>query len=79
MADLLDNFCQSLLRPFLDELGFHPLASESTNDRQCRGSLFGYLASIGDQDVQCNAKDMFKRHIEGSKLLCASMRDAVYR
>ena len=34
VADLLDAFCQSLLRPFVDELGFHPLASESTNDRQ---------------------------------------------
>ena len=43
VADLLDNFCQSLLRPFLDELGFFPILSESTNGRQCRGSLFGYL------------------------------------
>ena len=36
-----------------------------------RGSLFGYLASIGDKDVQQNAKEMFKRHIDGSKPLCA--------
>ena len=43
VADLLDNFCQSLLRPFLDELGFVPILSESANDKQCRGSLFGYL------------------------------------
>ena len=36
VADLLDNFCQSLLRPFLDELGFYPSANESNNNRQCR-------------------------------------------
>jgi puromycin-sensitive aminopeptidase len=33
VAEMLDNFCQGILRPFLDELGFIPLANESTNDR----------------------------------------------
>ena len=50
VADLLDNFCQSLLRPFLDELGFVPILSESANDKQCRGSLFGYLGKKANHD-----------------------------
>ena len=42
-------------------------------------SFIFYIASIGDKDVQDSAKDMFKSHIDGSKPLCASMRDAIYR
>ena len=33
VADKLDQFCQGILRPFLDELGFITLSNESSNDR----------------------------------------------
>ena len=33
VADMIDNFCQRIQRPFLDELGFRPMPNESANDR----------------------------------------------
>ena len=42
-------------------------------------AIFGYLASIDDKDVQRHAKEMFKHHIDGSKPICASLRDAVFK
>ena len=38
MANLLDNFCRGILRPFLDELGFRSQSNETGHDRQCRAT-----------------------------------------
>lgn len=79
VADKIDHFCMKILRPFMDELGFHSRRDESNSDRQCRAAIFGYLASLRDQDIQSAAKNMFKNHINGSQPIEASMRDAVYK
>lgn len=79
VADYIDSFCQRILKPFLDELGYRSHPNETLNDRQCRSSLFGYLASLKDAQVQQAAKEMFKHHIDGSQPIEASMRDAVFK
>ena len=84
VADKMDRFTQRLLRPFLDELGLRQppggaAGSKSNNNSLCRSAIFGYLASVGDVDVQNAAEDMFNAHISGSKPLDASMKDSVYK
>ena len=71
VANLLDNFCRGILRPFLDELGFRSQPNETGQDRQCRSSLFGYLASLRDHEIQTAAKEMFNNHINGNQPLVA--------
>ena len=71
VANLLDNFCRGILRPFLDELGFRSQSNETGHDRQCRASVFGYLASLRDTDIQSAAKEMFNNHINGNQPLVA--------
>lgn len=79
VADKIDHFCMKILKPFMDELGYHSRKGESNSDRQCRASIFGYMASLRDSDVQNAAKNMFKHHVDGSRPIEASMRDAVYK
>ena len=71
VANLLDNFCRGILRPFLDELGFISQSNETGHDRQCRATVFGYLASLRDTDIQYAAKEMFNNHINGNQPLVA--------
>ena len=71
VANLLDNFCRGILRPFLDELGFRSQSKETGHDRQCRATVFGYLASLRDTDIQSAAKEMFNNHINGNQPLVA--------
>ena len=71
VANLLDNFCQRILRPFLDELGLRSQLNEAGHDRQCRASLIGYLASLRDTEIQSAAKEMFNNHVNGNQPLVA--------
>ena len=41
------------------------------HDKQCRASLFGYLASLRDIEVQLAAKEMFNNHVNGNQPLVA--------
>ena len=79
MANLLDNFCRGILRPFLDELGFISQSNETGHDRQCRATVFGYLASLRDTDIQSAAKEMFNNHINGNQPLVAGNSGVLLR
>ena len=79
VANLLDNFCRGILRPFLDELGFISQSNETGHDRQCRATVFGYLASLRDTDIQSAAKEMFNNHINGNQPLVAGNSGVLLR
>ena len=78
-ADKIDSFCISILKPFLDELGLQGSSQEPNSDKQCRSALFGYLATLGETEVQRAAFSMFQKHTEGTQLIGVGMKDAVYK
>lgn len=79
LADKLDLFCVKILKPFLEELGYTVDKEEPSNTTLCRSITFGYLATLGDQDVLKAAKAMFRGHYDGSQPMPGSIRDAVYK
>ena len=76
---LFHNFGRQLLTKTYSKLGWQPVSSESHLDTLLRNMIISRLATFEDPLVLSEAKKRFEAHCNGTHVISADLRSAVYR
>lgn len=76
--DKYKDFIKELCKPALERLGVHPKEGEEHTDSLLRSLLLARLGRYGDECIVEECQRRFKAHIEGTEIIPADIRSAVY-